>query len=229
MHLPQEQWIAVYQKCGALWIHDGNPKRPHVLLTSDGKHSNGFFNSELVMENPLVLDWAARDLTKLLAAHATNATIGGVDRVVGPAMGAITLAHDLARCIGEVNCRPCLRGYGEKAEERGRDDRETKKKMVLKRTALKKGERILLCEDVLTSGASVNMVAEAVIAAGGEVLPYVAVLVNRSGLTEVSGKKIVALIDRHMPKWDPDECPLCKEGSEALRPKETWARLTAAY
>ena len=61
--------------------------------------------------------------------------------------------------------------------------------------------------------------------------PFVAVLVNRSGLTEVGGKKIVALIDRPMPMWTPDECPLCKAGSEAIRAKgsENWARLKATY
>jgi hypothetical protein len=54
--------------------------------------------------------------------------------------------------------------------------------------------------------------------------------VNRSGLTEVNGMKIVALIDHPMPMWAPEECPLCPQGSEAIRAKgENWARLTAAY
>ena len=88
-----------------------------------------------------------------------------------------------------------------------------------------------MVEDVLTTGGSVDLTAEAVTNAGGVVLPFVIILVNRSGLTEVNGKKIVALIDRPMPMWTPDECPLCKQGSEALRPKgtENWDRLNAEY
>ena len=90
-------------------------------------------------------------------------------------------------------------------------------------------QSILLCEDVLTTGGSVDLAATAVTNAGGIVLPFILVLVNRSGLTEANGKKIVALIDRPMPMWTPEECPLCKQGSEAIRPKDNWMRLNAAY
>ena len=55
------------------------------------------------------------------------------------------------------------------------------------------------------------------------------VLVNRSGMTELDGRKIIALIDHKMPIWTPDECPLCQQGSEAVRPKAHWDQLTADY
>jgi hypothetical protein len=84
-----------------------------------------------------------------------------------------------------------------------------------------------ISEDVLTTCGSIDLTATAVTNAGGIVLPVILALVNRSGLTEVSGKKIIALIDRPMPMWTPDECPLCKVGSEALRPKDNWAKLNA--
>jgi hypothetical protein len=73
------------------------------------------------------------------------------------------------------------------------------------------------------------LVGRAVEAVGGVALPYIAVLVNRSGKTEVGGRKFVALINREMSVWKPDECPLCKRGSAALRPKgkENWAALNA--
>ena len=86
---------------------------------------------------------------------------------------------------------------------------------------------VLLCEDVLTTGGSVDLTSTAITNAGGIVLPFILVLVNRSGLTEVSGKKIIALIDRPMPMWAPGNCPLCNMGSEALRPKDNWAKLNA--
>lgn len=217
----QNGWIECYKEKGALWMYDGNAKRPHALLTS-GKHSNGFFNSELVMEDASLLEEASFDLRNLLVWTGLNG--GEVSRVVGPAMGAITLAHSLAAGIScSTHGAPCLRAYTEK------DGEGKEMKMVFRRTTIKSGEKVLLCEDVLTTGGSVDATAQAVTEAGGIILPYVAVLVNRSGLAEVSGKKIVALIDRSMPMWNPDVCPLCKAGSEAIKPKgkENWARLNA--
>jgi orotate phosphoribosyltransferase len=218
----QDDWIRTYKKKGALWIHDGKPKRPHALLTS-GKHSNGFFNSELVMEDSYLLDRACQDIVELIQVHGMD--IVGIERVVGPAMGAITLAHDIARHISHEYGRSCLRAYAEK--EMNGDG----KRMVFKRTTIQPKELVLLVEDVLTTGESIELTAAAVTAALGYVLPYVAVLVNRSGLKYVGDKQIVALIDHPMPMWIPDECPLCKEGSAAIRPKskENWALLNACY
>lgn len=224
MNRTQDGWIKCYQEKGALWIHDGNVKRPHALLTS-GKHSSGFFNSELVMEDSCLLDQACASLVSLLMDK--GALIGHINRVVGPAMGAITLTDGICRHLGYS--RPpryvCLRAYVEKEET------PAVKKMVFKRTTIKAGENILLCEDVITTAGSVNLAAQAVMDAGGKVWPYVLVLVNRSGLVEADGRKIIALIDRPMPMWSPDECPLCKQGSEAIKPKgkEEWARLNAEY
>ena len=84
---------------------------------------------------------------------------------------------------------------------------------------------VLLCEDVITTGGSIRLTAVAVTEAGGIILPFVLALVNRSGLKEIDGRKILALINRPMPTWEPVECPLCKEGSEAFRPKDNWALL----
>lgn len=219
-----QQWIVTYEKNGALWIHDGKTQRPHALLTS-GKHSDGFFNSEPVMEDPASLDRACAALLHLVAKQESSLGALGADRVVGPAMGAITLAHDMARHVSRKQNSQCFRSYAEKEGE-GKN-----KRMVFKRTSVHEGERVLLVEDVLTTGESVELAADAVIRAGGILRPCVAVLVNRSGLTEVGGKKIIALIDHPMHNWDAKDCPLCAEGSEAIRPKESenWARLNAEY
>ena len=219
----QEGWIRQYQQKGALWLHDGDPRRPHALLTS-GKHSNGFFNSELVMEDSLLLDEASSDLVDLLLNDGMD--VNAVDRVVGPAMGAITLAHDISRHIARRRGRSCLRAYTEKETELTNG-----KMMVFKRTTIHSTEGVLMVEDVLTTGGSVILTDTAVKVMCGYTQSVVAVLVNRSGLTCVGDKKIVALIDHYMPVWTPEGCPLCKEGSEAIRPKgtENWARLNATY
>jgi len=215
----QDGWISKYKQRGALWIHDGNSKRPHALLTS-GKHSDGFFNSELVMEDSALLAEACSNLLHKLEIDE-GVSLSKIDRVVGPAMGAITMAHEMARQISEGTGHRCLRAYTEKFE----------KMMVFQRTTIKPTELILLVEDVLTTGGSVEITSAAVAATFGYILPFTAVLVNRSGFKEVGGKKIVALIDRPMPVWASDDCPLCKNGSEAIRPKgtENWKRLNAYY
>lgn len=231
MPFGEKVWIGAYERAGALWIHDGNPQRPHAKLSS-GKHSNGFFNSELVMEVPFNLDLATAELVEKASSVVD---LMEVDSVNGPAMGAITVAHDIARHIARAtigssnglrrNNRPlCRRVYTEKKSD-------ADKEMAFKRTSIKPGESVLLCEDVLTTGGSVASAARAVESAGGAVLPFVLALVNRTGATEVGGRAIIALIDRHMPIWEPCDCPLCQQGSEAIKPKEAenWSRLNAQY
>lgn len=221
-----EYWKKQYNAKGAFWIHDGNPRRPHAILTAEKqggrRHSSGFFDSELVMEDSLILDKAASDLVRLLERRGLK--LNSVDRVVGPAKGAITLAHDVARRIGNSrSCsRPCLRSYTEKET-----DGDGKRIFVFKRTAIRPGERILIVEDVLTTGESANLTAKAIVSLGGIVLPFVGALVNRSRFIKVRGKKIVALVKHPMPAWVPERCPLCKNGSRAIRPKENWAVLNA--
>lgn len=212
-------WRAEYEKAGALWIHDGNINRPHAELTS-GKHSNGFFNSEFIMENPANLDKGIWELLSGLRGQAGDDVLK-LNRVVGPAMGAITMAHAMARNIAESFAITCLRSYAEKQE----DDT-----MAFRRTRVLPGDSVLLVEDVLTTGGSVEKVLTAVQSCGGVPIPYVAVLVNRSGLKEVAGLKVISLVEETMTNWLASECPLCKQGSKAIRPKgENWALLTAEY
>ncbi len=221
--MTSDEWTARYKEYGALWTHDGNEKRPHALLTS-GNHSNAFINSEQVLEDPLFLDDACGDLLTLLIEQGLD--IETVDRVVGPAMGAITMAHDMARHIGRSRSRPCLRAYSEKETHDG-----VVTHMAFKRTEIAPGERVLVVEDVFNTGGSVERTAQAVIKAGGSVVPFSAILLNRSNHTEFDGRKIVSLIQYPMAIWAPDACPLCAQGSEVLLPKqkENWERLNASY
>jgi orotate phosphoribosyltransferase len=215
-------WINQYKEKGALWIHDGNPKRPHALLTS-GKHSNGFFNSRLVIPDDVLLCEAASDLLELFVQQGGD--VSKVHGVVGPQTGATKLAELLSDQVMALTMDYCFFASPAKNENEGQ------KSMIFndEDLGILPGSLVLLCEDVLTTGGSVDLTATAVTSAGGIALSFLLVLVNRSGLTEASGKKIVALIDRPMPMWTPDECPLCKEGSEAVRPKDNWTCLNASY
>ena len=145
--------------------------------------------------------------------------------IVGPQTGATKLAQ----LLSEVTTRKT--GLFCRWASPAKQLMDTQKAMVFdsKELDFLPGQSVLLCEDVLTTGGSVDLTADAIANAGGIILPFLLVLVNRSGLTEVNNKKIIALIDRPMPMWDSsnDGCPLCKEGSEAVRPKENWALLNA--
>ena len=216
------EWIETFRSRKAIFLHDRNPDRPHPLLSGED-HSDSFFNSELVTQDPILMEEAVSDLVSLL--HSTGCDLKRPDRVVGPAMGAIVLAHDIARHIGHLRTRRCLSSYTEKKPDGV---------MRFGRTQITPGEIVLLCEDTVTRGKSLEKTAKAVEDAGGILMPYVMVLMNRSDLKEVGGRKILALADHPMPIWKPEQegCELCNLGSRAIRPKtppENWQRLNAEY
>ncbi|MBP6060470.1 MAG: hypothetical protein KA515_00480 [Candidatus Pacebacteria bacterium] len=221
----QNFWIAEYKRLGALWIHDGHPKRPHALLTS-GLHSGGFFNSKIVVQDDILLNMAAKDLVSVFFDQACERRPYDIAGVIGPQTGATKLAQFLS--LELPTKEPAISISPAKGEVDGQ------KAMIFteEERAMIAGRKFLLCEDVLTTGLSVDLTAEAVKKAGGIVEPYMLVLVNRSGLREIAWRQVVALIDNHMPIWTPKECPLCPV-SKAIRPKsedgQNWALLNAKY
>lgn len=205
----EQQWIDHFTKVGALWIYDGEPcaERPHGEMTS-GNHSNGFFNGSLVIRHPGLCEEACCELY-LMLSRVSTIDRNEVHSVWGSAMGAITIAHEVA---SQFNI-PF--GFTEKDGDQ----------MIVKRFPVQKDEGILVVEDVMTTGGTTRKTIAALESAGANILPYILVLVNRSGMKEFEGRQIIALIDRELPLWQPDECPYCKVGSKALRPKTHWDEL----
>lgn len=204
------RWEHIFLDAGLYWSHDGNPAHPHALLTS-GLHSNGFFNASGVIGNPLLCSPAAEALLHMVELPPT-----GDIQIFGSALGASTLAFEMARQL-DVPC-----GFTEPVIVEGR------KVMQLKRFSFAPGTQILVVEDVMTTGSTTLETIAALEAAGGKVLPDIAVLVNRSGCETLDGRVLQALVTRHLPTWDPTKevCPLCAGGSEAIRPKANWDALT---
>ncbi len=223
MYRTSEEWVQAYKDRNAYWVHDGNPRRPHALLRS-GLHSSGFFNSRLVIADEQLLREAAHNLVQLYF-QKIDKDLSRIDCVVGPQTGATKLARFISEDIEERIDTVCEWASPEKSEEGGRK--------VMKFTnegnppyAL---DRVLLCEDVLTTGGSVELCSEAINKRQARVLHVVLVLVNRSGLKDLPGKQIVSLVEKHMPTWPAEECPLCKQGSAAIYPKDNWDSLNASY
>lgn len=194
---------------GAIWRHDGHPRRPHALLTS-GKHSNAFINTTLATCRPELL-------AEILAPNSPyrsqlpDPQRQKIDWVVGSAVGAITWSYALAAALG------AQAGFTEKTDN---------DQMDLKRFAILPEHTVLVCEDVVSTGGSTLKTLVALKATGCRLLPQVAVIVNRSGKRELDGFTIEAVATLTVDQWDPADCPLCKQGSEAVRPKQNWARLT---
>jgi len=208
-------WKQTYKDAGALFIHDGNPARPHCLLTS-GKHSGGFFNSRLVTNDEALLRRACIDMLDLLPAEVVNLFRDSRNMFIGPATGANPIVEMLAELL---SCRYgwTIKGTNNQMRWTGNFD-------------LSAEDLFLPTEDVITTGGSVvklmNAVTRKVDAAA---IGYVLCLVNRSGKQDIGGRKILALVNEDMPIWTQDKCLHCTDGSEAIRPKDNWNRLNAVY
>jgi orotate phosphoribosyltransferase len=230
----RENWADLLQKMGLLWTHDGNPKRPHALLTSGG-HSDGFFNgNKLLSDYPRLARELAYDLVELpvrevFSGHNLGSELQGAgfmpNRVIGPAFGAITWADKIADALNVGSAFTIPIGEGKD------------KTFKLEKRFNINGELVLLAEDTITTGGSVEKTIAVVLENGAKIAPIIVAICNRSGLAKIGDPKtgdykIVAMIEKHMQNWDPKvHCPLCKLGSEAIRPKEAnnWVRLTATY
>jgi orotate phosphoribosyltransferase len=170
----------------------------HFQLTS-GRHSDRYFQCALLLCDPL----RAGELARAIALRIEDRP----DVVVGPAMGAVVWAHEVARALE----RPSF--FTERVDGR----------MTLRRGfVLEPGARVLVVEDVTTTGGSVREVLEVVRAAGAQPIG-VAAIVNRSGQRnpfQDEGLPFWCLAEVEVQTWAPDECPLCADGTQgpAIKP-----------
>lgn len=164
----------------------------HFLLTS-GKHSNQYMQCARILEYP---DYTVELCSVLVDAFKNDK----VDLVIGPATGGIILSYEIARQLGVRNL------FAER--ENG--------KMTLRRGfKVPKGARVLVAEDVITTGGSVEEVIDIVKEQGGEVVG-VAVLVDRTNGHIDFGCKFQSVYSTEVVSYDSEECPMCKEGDIAL-------------
>ena len=181
----------------------------HFLLAS-GNHSSRYLQSAKVMEYPK----QAALLTDELAKMIRNAGIE-VDTVCAPALGGVLTGYELARSLD-------VRSIFVEKKEGG---------MELRRGfEITKGEKIIICEDIITTGGSALKAAKAIASLGGEIVAF-ASLANRGFCKRVAGQSVVkeecalpvdvplfSLDDFTFEMYPPENCPLCKEGSTAIKP-----------
>ncbi len=224
MHRDESGWLNIFKQIDAFWEHSGNPKQPHII-TSAGGHTGHYFNSDILVGDESLMRVAVSDLIELFTQNEGD--ISKVQAVVGPQSGATKLAEMISWQIWDLTGNDCISASPAKIVKGGQ------KSMVFSREEcdLIRGRYALPCDDVLTTGESVDLTVDAIENVGGAAMPFVLVLVNRSGLTKVGGREIIALINHPMPVWEPEKCLLCPQGSEAIRPEgpAEWARLNASY
>lgn len=166
----------------------------HFKLSS-GLHSERYLQCALVLQYPDI----AEAMAKTLAAQFAGVKI---DLVVGPALGGVTLAYEVARALG-------VRGLFTERDEG---------KVVLRRGfTIGAGEKVLIAEDVVTTGLSTKEVMDVVRAHGGTVVG-VASIINRSDRDPDYGVPFKSLAKVKVETYKPETCPLCKTGSQAIKP-----------
>lgn len=166
----------------------------HFLLTS-GLHSNTYFQCAKVFQYP----WHAETLCRPIADHFKHQNI---ELVVSPAVGGIVMGQEIGRLL-KVRVIFMERVDGKLTLRRG--------------FQIHAGERVLVAEDVTTTGGSVKEVIQGVQQAGGEVVAVTAV-VDRSGGQVDFHVPYFSLIQMEVVNYPPDACPLCREGSQAIKP-----------
>src|SRR5437879_10636811 len=178
----------------ALYEKTGGLLRGHFLLSS-GLHSDTYLQSALVLQRP---EYA----TALGAELAAPFKEEGVQVVVAPAIGGILVAHEVARALG---ARALF------------TERENGVMRLRRGFTLGRGERCLVVEDVITTGGSTREVVRCVEEHGGVVVG-VGSLIDRSGGAASFPVKRAALATVTAATYQPEACPLCKAGSQAIKP-----------
>ncbi len=170
-------------------------KKGHFKLTS-GMHSAQYVQCAMLLRFPD----KAEIVAKALAEKFKNEKI---DLVVGPAIGGIIIAYEVARALGVPSI------FAE------REDGE----MTLRRGfQIEKNQRILVIEDVITTGGSTQEVADLLTTLGGEVVGAGSIIDRSSKDTLKIKVPFKSLLKLDIPVYKEEECPMCKEGSKAYKP-----------
>ena len=202
---------AIASRTEALFRRSGALRDGHFLLKS-GRHSDAYLEKFAVLSDPAATSelcgfWAAR--------HRASDGRPTIDVVVGPTTGGVILAFETARQLGTRAI------FAEEVREPGGATRREFRRGF----TIEPGERVLLVDDILTTGGSLLAMLPAVEAAGAEIIEC-DVLVDRSGglgtLTSPSGRTypLRALWTLELPTYEagPTTCPRCAAGEPVHAP-----------
>lgn len=192
--MKREDILKLLESVGAI-------RQGHFELSS-GRHSGTYIQCALVLAHPP----HAEQLGRALADRFRDLSVACV---VSPALGGIIVGHEVARGLG-------VRALFVERDRSGL--------MALRRGfELNPGERVLVIEDVWTTGGSTRETIGVVEQEGGLAVAAGA-LIDRSGGRLELNVPARALLEMDVPSFEPDECPLCRTGSAATRPGSRFSR-----
>ena len=193
----------IYRDCGAYL-------QGHFLLSS-GNHSEFYLQSAKVLEDPQLAGQLANELAAIIEKAGVE-----FDSICSPALGGILAGYELARA----------------AKKRFIFTERVERVMSLRRGfEVHKGERFIICEDIVTTGGSALESARLIENLGGEVVGFAALanrgfckVANLAGSSAKAGAKLpadkpfFALGNFEFEIYEPATCPLCAAGSKAIKP-----------
>ena len=187
MSLQPEQVIEKFRQTGALL-------EGHFLLTS-GLHSAVYLQCALVLQHPRTAEEFGREI----ASHFRDA---GIQTVASPAIGGIVIGHEVARALDARFIWT---------------ERESGKMILRRGFSVGPGERILVVEDVVTTGGSTRETIAALQSLGADVRGAASIIDRSSGAADV-GVLRIALATLNVPAVEPAVCVACLRGEEAIKP-----------
>lgn len=166
----------------------------HFRLTS-GLHSSGYLQCALVLQHPAEAEACGAEIAALVRSL-------GVQVVLSPALGGIVIGQEVGRALG-------VRAIFA--------ERQDDKLMLRRGFSLSQGEKVLVVEDVVTTGGSTRETIDVARAAGAEVVGA-ASIIDRSGGQQRLDVPYHALATISLPTYQPEACPMCAAGQPVVKP-----------
>jgi len=195
--MKRDEIIHLFESVGAI-------RSGHFELSS-GRHSATYVQCALVLSHPQHAETLGRLLAEKFREHS-------VACVVSPALGGVIIGHEVARALG-------VRALFVERDRSGQ--------MALRRGfEIAPRERVLVIEDVWTTGGSTRETIGVVEQAGGLVVAAGALIDRSAGHIELN-VPACALLEMEVPSYEPDDCPQCRAGGVAMRPGSRFLRASS--
>ena len=172
----------------------------HFILSS-GLHSLKYLQCALALQYPT-------DAARFGKAIAENFTDAEIETVASPAIGGLIIGYAVAQAL---NVRFIW------------TERENGAMTVRRGFNVKESERILVVEDVITTGGSTRECIAALESRGGKIVGAASIIDRSNGAADV-GVPRISLVSLEVPSYKPEDCPLCEKGEEAVKPGSRTAK-----
>ncbi len=218
-----EEIISWFANEDAFWAYEGNPspQKAHAELVS-GLCSDGFFDCLLVLRYSNIAEILGRQLARRLIQNGWLSP-RKIDWVVSSAYAAITFGHEVAKGLNAIFMNT-------------EKDPKDPKKQIWQRMTIPAGAPVFQVEELITTSGTFQEVERAVNEGNKETVLFwspVGALVHRPPKLPTvyegkygRGRQVVALVEKEIRVYKPEECPYCAVGSPRYRPKTHWAELT---